>query len=250
MNKPIPEERLLNDLDIISEILLEGKAGEEKNEEQLMESAKLIAGGNRTEVIEREIFFDAPKKDAIVDVIGCAKSAKITEARVEEDNVIVSGYLHNCIQYSSIKRPPAPKQEQSSNQGKHGYGSSNNNNSNKQKGKPIPKPCCRLTGENIAVDGVIRHTTVFIPFRVVVMIKDVKKGDLCKVTNIEVLEEPKALEQVAIYESELDMEQESIAIKIPESENIFKANETEGIFIKGVIDKSVLNIDVEVYRTN
>ena len=214
---------------------------------------ELIGTAARQELIEREIIFDAPKKDAVLKVINILNEIEIKDIKVATGNVLVSGYLNSCIMYTTTKRPQSEKNNQEKNnensnnsEQKNGYVSMQNNkssenNKNKNKNKEQAKPSCGVVDNSIAIDGVVRHTTVWIPFKSFIPALEVQEGDICTVTSSAVLDNLKSLSVNPVYEDENDDEEESTI-------SITRGEEEEQKFIKGIVNKTLVELTIDIKR--
>ena len=217
---------------------------------------KSIGSVTRQELIEREIIFDAPKKDVVLKVINILNEIEIKDTNVATGTILVSGYLNSCIIYTTMKRPQVENNneqnnnENSNNSQDHGYISmqnnkssdnnnknSDNNNTNKNK-KEQAKPSCGVVDSSIALDGVIRHTTVSIPFKSFIPAPQVQEQDICSVTSSSVLNNLKSITTNPIYEKE-DDEESTISIM---------RGEEEQKFIKGIVNKTLIELTVDIKR--
>ena len=215
---------------------------------------KLIGTATRQELIEREIIFDAPDKDVVLKVVNIQNEIEIKDVTVASGTVLVSGYLNSYIMYTTMKRPQSENNneqknnEDANNSEKNGYvnmqnnKSSENNNNNKKKNKEQAKPSCGVVDNSIALDGVLRHTTVWIPFKSFIPALEVQEGDSCTVTSSAILDNLKSMAVSPIYEEEYEEESTSSIIR---GEDVQK-------FIKGVINKTLieLTVDIKRYPTN
>lgn len=210
---------------------------------------KSIASVTRQELIEREIIFDAPKKDVVLKVINILNEIEIKDINVATGTILVSGYLNSCIIYTTMKRPQVENNneqnnnENSNNSQGHGYismqnnKSSDNNTANKNK-KEQAKPSCGVVDNSVALDGVIRHTTVSIPFKSFISDPQVQEQDICSVTSSSVLNNLKSITTNPIYEEE-DDEESTISIM---------RGEEEQKFIKGIVNKTLIELTVDIKR--
>lgn len=224
--------------------------------EKIIIEPKLIGTVTRKELIEREIIFDAPKKDVVLKVINIMKEIEIKDVKVTGGNILVTGYLNNCIMYTTMKRPQMENSGGNNNQGKnnengnntdkHGYVNTKNdknseNNKNKNKENEKAKPSCGVVDNSIALDGVLRHTTIWTPFKAFIPAPEAQEEDICTVTSSAVLNELGAASITEIYEEEYDVEGENENISITRAEEVQK-------FIKGIIDKTLIEFTVDVKR--
>ncbi|MFT8315080.1 MAG: hypothetical protein ABF633_12680 [Clostridium sp.] len=212
---------------------------------------ELIGTTTRQELIEREIIFDAPKKDAVLKVINILNEIEIKDIKVASGTILVSGYLNSCIMYTTMKRPQGEKNNQeksnenSNSSEKNGYVSvqnnkSSENNKNKSKNKEQAKPSCGVVDNSIALDGVVRHTTVWIPFKSFIPALEAQEGDICTVTSSAVLNNLKSLSINPIHEDEDEYDEESTV-------SILRGEE-EQKFIKGIVNKTLIELTVDIKR--
>lgn len=222
------------------------------SDNNINKKAELISIGkaSRQELIEREIIFDAPKKDVVLKVINIQDQIEVKDIKVGNGTILVSGYLNSYILYTTAKRPPSENNNQeksnenSNNSEKNGYVNMQNNknsdNKNKNKNKKEqPKPSCGVVDDNIAVDGVVRHTTVWIPFKSFIPASEAQEGDVCSVTSSAVLDDLKSIAVNPIYEDEDDEEGSTVSITLGEDEQKF---------IKGIVNKTLIELTVEIKR--
>ena len=222
------------------------------------ELSENIGTVTRKELIEREIIFDSPKKDVVLKVINIQNEIEINEVKSTSGNILVTGYLNNCIMYTTIKRPEMENnnQEKSNNEDKsnnensnsaekHGYtntgndkSSENNKNKNKSKEKEKPKPSCGVVDNSVALDGVLRHTTVWIPFKAFIPSSEVQEDDICTVTSAFASNDLGSSSITPIYEEEYDSE---------ETISIMRGKE-EQKFIRGIINKTLIELTVNIKR--
>jgi hypothetical protein len=225
--------------------------------------SKNIGTVTRTELIEREIIFDSPQKDVVLKVINIQSEVEIKNVEVTSGNILVTGYLNECIMYTTMKRPQMESSNQDKNNQngnnqngnnqnansseKHGYtnmvndkSSGSNKNSNKNKSKEKAKPSCGVVDNSIALDGVLRHTTVWIPFKAFIPAAEVKENDICTVTSSAVLTKNNmgAPSVTPIYEEEYDEEEVMFIMR----------DEKEQKFIKGIINKTLIEFTVDISR--
>lgn len=220
------------------------------NNETKKVKLKSIGKATRQELIEREIIFDAPKKDVVLKVINIQNDIEIKDIKVGSGTILVSGYLNSCILYTTMKRPESENNNQeksnenSNNTEKNGYvsvqnnKSSENNNSNKNKKKEQIKPSCGVVDNSIALDGVVRHTTVWIPFKSFIPAAEAQEGDVPSVISSTVLDGLKSIAVSPVYEDEDNQESASYVMR----------GEDEQKFIKGIINKTFIELTVDIQR--
>jgi hypothetical protein len=204
--------------------------------------AKLIGTAKRTELIEREIIFDAPNKDVVLKVINVLEDIEIKETKVTSGTILVAGYLNSCIMYTTIKRPGSSNNNQEkNNQNSNGYvnmnnNKSNENNKNTNKEKERSKPSCDVVDYSIALDGVLRHTTVRIPFTALLTGTEYQEEDICTVTSTNVLKDLGSRSITPIYEEEDDQATTNTQV------------EPELKYIRGIINKTLIELTVDIKR--
>lgn len=213
------------------------------NNEMAIE-AKLVGTVTRTELIEREIIFDAPNKDVVLKVINVLEDVEVKDAKVTNATILVNGYLNSCIMYTTMKRPESSNNNQeNNNQNSNGYmnmgnNKSNENNKNKNKEKAKPKPSCDVVDCSIAVDGVLRHTTVRIPFKAFLPAAEYQEEDICTVTSTNILKDLGSSSITSIYEEENEEDQTiTTTQEVPEQK-----------FIRGIINKTLIELTVDIKR--
>lgn len=209
--------------------------------------SKVVGTATRKEMIEREIIFDAPKNDAVLKVVNVMEDIEVKDATVTNSTILVNGFVNTSIMYTTMKRPQSSNNNQNNNnQSANGYVSmgnsknsdNNNNNKNKNKEKERPRPSCDVVDYSIAVDGVVRHTTVRIPFRAFLPAEDYQEGDFCSVTSSSVSKDLGVAAVTPIYEEMYD-----------EAGNIITTqDDSEPKFIKGIINKTLIELAVDIKR--
>lgn len=160
------------------------------------------------ELVETDIIFEPPKKNEVVDVLEVCSGVGLFCAEVIHDDLaLVKGYIYKSIMYSTANKEELDKfnnfqKEQmgiSRDNIEEGYEdvcnshpSSNNLSFKKEKhqdekshdGKD--KDCkdkdgkdkeCKERNNYVAIDGVIRHTTLSIPFEAYIYIHGVTTND-------------------------------------------------------------------------
>jgi hypothetical protein len=229
------------------------------NENDILENAenlnngRVIGKGIGQELIERKIVFNPPKKDVVVELISIDKEVKITDAEVGMNSVIVNGFVHNSIMYKTINRPHGDKddnkdgkdndKDNKDGKGEEGGKEDNKKDENKKdenKNEQTRPSCEILTVGAVAVDGVVRHTTVWIPFKSYIHIKGVRRGDIAEVLYATINDKDCLLGELPIYEEDERGGTQSIQV-------------IDGVeqqqFIEGIIDKNLIRIAVIVKRS-
>lgn len=207
---------------------------------------KVIGKATRQELIEREIIFDAPKKDVVMKVVNIQNDIEIKDIKAANGTILVSGYLNSSIMYTTMKRPQTENNnkgksnENSNDSEKNGYVNTQSDKSseNNKKNKEQVKPRCGVVDNSIALDGVVRHTTVWIPFKSFIPAPEAQEGDSGTVISTAVLDNLKAMAVNPIYEDEND-EQSPVSMMFGEEEKKF---------IKGIVNKTLIELTVEIKR--
>jgi hypothetical protein len=135
-------------------------------------------------LVERRIVFNPPDKDVVLGVETISKDVEVTEVEIAENIAIVRGTLIKNIIYKTVKREDMEKalnlekeEEEENNEGNEAEAENseaknseaknkenNEDNNNNRKGAA----CESVMPESIAIDGVVRHTTVRIPFEFII----------------------------------------------------------------------------------
>ncbi|MEL7597277.1 MAG: hypothetical protein AAGU01_03640 [Clostridiaceae bacterium] len=203
-----------------------------------VKDARLIGKGTGQELIERKIIFNPPKKDVVVELISINKEIKLTDVEVNRNSVVINGYIHNSIMYKTIKRPDKENEEKDKNE-KEDESKKDESKKDKSKDEQARPSCEIITVGSIAVDGVVRHTTVWIPFKSFISVNGARKGDIYEILYTSINDKNCFLGEVPIYEEDKKGGFQSIQI-IEDVE--------EQPFIEGIIDKNLIQISVAVKR--
>lgn len=160
--------------------------------------------GCNSQLIEKRISFAPPPHDSVVKVINTKEDWAIEYSEVIEsgDLVLVKGYFNVIVQYlttnkgvlnklmGKVEKQEEKQEEEQVHQGKERQAKENKEeNESEEKAKPKhkkpvlcepiePEPQC------MAVDGVVRHTTVWIPFEILVNVEGARPGDEATVTGL------------------------------------------------------------------
>lgn len=203
---------------------------------------ELIGKATRQELIEREVIFDAPNKDVVLKVVSIQNDVQIKDINVASGTVLVSGYLNSCIMYTTMKRPQGENNQNKNNNGYVNMQSNNSSGNNKNKNKEQPKPSCGLVDNSVALDGVVRHTTVLIPFKSFISAAEVQEGDICSVTSSAALDNVKSLAVDLIYEDQYE------DVNNQESTTSIMRGDEEQKFIKGIVNKTLVELNIDIKR--
>ncbi|MCY6355002.1 SPOCS domain-containing protein [Clostridium sp. ZS2-4] len=225
-------------VNIVNKELEEPNKNENLDSVDELNGVRLVGKGTGQELIERKIIFNPPKKDVVVELISINKEVKLTEVEVNTNSVVVNGYIHNSIMYKTIKRPDKENEDTNKNENKDE--SKKDESKKDQSKKDQARPSCEIiTVGSIAVDGVVRHTTVWVPFKSFIAVNGARKGDIYEILYTSINEKNCFLGEVPIYEE--DKKGGLQAIQIIEDIE-------EQPFIEGIIDKNLIKISVEVKR--
>lgn len=160
-----------------------------------------VLRGNNGELLKRRIIFAPPPHDAIVRISNIKEDITVEEAEVIEggDFVLVRGYLNRSVEYLTTKKEELKrimkkddKHDDKHDDKKDGKqdGKEDKENNDKEQDKKHKKEvvCERISPEPraMAIDGVIRHTTVWIPFEILVNVQGSNPGDNVVIESIEI----------------------------------------------------------------
>lgn len=146
--------------------------------------------GHNGELIKRKIIFAPPQQDAVVKVSNTKEDIIVENAEVIDggDFVLVRGHLHKSVEYLTTNKEELKKiiHKDNNNLNEEYEYKNNDAEDHKQIKKEVlcepifPEPRC------MAVDGVIRHTTVWIPFEILINVENSKPGDTVVVEFISI----------------------------------------------------------------
>ena len=149
--------------------------------------------GHNGELIKRKIIFAPPPHDAVVKVANTKEDIVVENAEVIDggDFVLVRGHLHKSVEYlttnkEALKKLICKDDKHDCKKEEHGHKNDHDDDHDKKPKKEVicepicPEPKC------MAVDGVIRHTTVWIPFEILVNVEDSCPGDCVVVECISI----------------------------------------------------------------
>lgn len=194
--KPVPEDLAvapiveINAAPVIEEVEDKWKDDEKdikwKNKEKNVQ--KDIQGEGQL-LVERRIVFNPPDNDVVLGVETVSKDAEITEVEMADGIAIVRGILSKNIIYKTVKREDIEKafnlekeenNEDNANEDENNENNDKNDrndkNDNNDKNNKKCAACESVMPESIAIDGVVRHTTVRIPFEFIVELAGAKSN--------------------------------------------------------------------------
>ncbi len=143
--------------------------------------------GSNGELVKKRIIFAPPPQDAVVKITDTTQDLVVECAEVIDggDFVIVRGHLNKSIAYLTTNKGALNKLI--GKEEKHDDKKDDDKKDDDKKGKkhvscePVcPEPQC------MAVDGVIRHTTVWIPFETLVSVEGAQVGDRVRIESLTV----------------------------------------------------------------
>ncbi|WP_373598596.1 hypothetical protein [Paraclostridium bifermentans] len=184
--------------------------------------------GSGGDLIKKKIIFAPPEKDAIVKITDRKYEIIVENSEVVQngDYVLVKGYLNKSITYNTTNKDQLLKlmgKESNKEEKKEENDESNKEEKKEESKKPKKGVQCESLVpplDLIAVDGVVRHTTIWIPFEVLVYVEGAREEDKVNV--------------------------ESKTIK-----SLYKDDEVvEDELIVGILVHDVINIDVTVTKNN
>jgi hypothetical protein len=158
--------------------------------------------GEVTELIERKILFNPPKHDVVIDIGDIIKTVKVTDTKVLNDYVVVSGFLNKSVLYRTAKiqdgkeflgeeEEEKDKKDDKDNKGDNDKDDKDKDKDNKDKkdGKDEKGAKCEsLVPECSVVDGVVRHVTTWIPFEALIRVDGAEPCDEVEVVYAKVLD--------------------------------------------------------------
>ncbi len=154
-----------------------------------------VLRGNNGELINRRILFAPPQHDAVVRMSNVTEDIIIEDAYVIDggDFVLVKGYLNRSVEYLTTNKEELKKLMKKDDEHDHKKddkenGETDQENNDKEQNKKHNKEvvCERINPEprTMAIDGVIRHTTVWIPFEILVNVQNSRAGDNVVIESI------------------------------------------------------------------
>ncbi|MCC5909202.1 MAG: DUF3794 domain-containing protein [Clostridiaceae bacterium] len=204
--------------------------------------------GTCQQVIESEIYFAPPEKDRALEVINIEKKLELLNVEVVENSVFVNGLIHKGIMYKTIKvhdeknkkeenkedKETKKNQENQENKDNKDNKEEKKNKEKKEKEKPTIKTKELIP---VAVDGVVRHTTTWIPFRCYVPIEGAQPGDAHEVLSAELLNNDSVAKNINYEEVDASVATESTN------------NENDPQYIQGVMDSDILKFVVKIIKS-
>lgn len=159
--------------------------------------------GSGVDIIKKKIILVPPDKDAIIKITDRKDEIIIESAEIVKngDYAIVKGYLNKSITYNTANKEQLKKLIV------------NQENQDVNYRSLTPKL------ELVAADGVVRHTTTWIPFEILVFVKGASEDD-------KVIIENKSIKSLCDNDEEV-----------------------EDKFITGILVQDIINIDITVIKT-
>ena len=201
-------------------------------------NANRDAKGEGQLLVERKIVFNPPDNDVVLGVETVSKEAQVTEVELAQDIAIVRGMLYKNIIYKTVKREDVEKAlnlekegNDESNENKEANENNEKNESNENNDKKGPA-CESVMPESIAIDGVVRHTTVRIPFEFIIDLPGAMPGQ-----NYEVVS--------TMIKNDLGGQY------IYDEETTYKVSDTgmsNQIFIAALIEKDIIKVTLRAFE--
>ena len=140
--------------------------------------------GSNGELVKRRIIFAPPPHDAVVKVANVKEDIVVENAEVVDggDFVLVRGHFNKCVEYLTTNKEALKKligkdhKHDEKKDDNHDKKDHDDDHDKKPKKEVICEPICPEP-KCMAVDGVIRHTTVWIPFEILVNVECSRPGD-------------------------------------------------------------------------
>lgn len=201
---------------------------------EINESINTAYVGTCQQMIESEIYFAPPEKDRVLEIISIDKKIELSDAEASENAVFVNGRIHKGIMYKTVKGQNNNNKEnegQKDNEQANDKQDKNKKDSEKKGKREASIKIADLIP--IAVDGVVRHTTTWIPFRCYIPIEGAHTGDLCEIVSTELLDNGSRIKNIKYEDADVSAENDTT---------------NEPAYIQGVIDTDVIKIVVKVIK--
>ncbi|MBC6002338.1 MAG: hypothetical protein E7C86_01590 [Paeniclostridium sordellii] len=159
--------------------------------------------GSGVDIIKKKIILAPPDKDAIIKITDRKDEIIIESAEIVKngDYAIVKGYLNKSITYNTANKEQLKKLIVN------------------QENQAVNYRSLTPKLELVAADGVVRHTTTWIPFEILVFVKGASEDD-------KVIIENKSIKSLCDNDEEV-----------------------EDKFITGILVQDIINIDITVIKT-
>lgn len=157
--------------------------------------------GSNGKVIKRKILFGAPEKEVVTKIRDTRDDLIVESAEVVDsgDFVLVRGYLNKTIGYFTASRDILKKVKEEHEKHKD----SENKETEKKHKKEVICDSIYTEPKTIAIDGVMRHTTLWIPFEILINVEGARVGDKVVVESKEVKSLFKKNQRQEIVEDDL-----------------------------------------------
>lgn len=177
--------------------------------------------------IESEVYFAPPEKDRVLKVINTERTLELSDVDVIENAVFVGGHIQKAIMYKTIKA----EDQKNSNKEKD----ENKEDKKNEEKKEEEKLAVKINELNpVAVDGVVRHTTAWIPFRCYIPIEGAQIGDACEIISAELLDNGSISKSINYEEADMSAENDTAAYVLP--------------YIQGIMDTDVIKFAVKITK--
>ena len=174
----------------------------------------------------KKIIIDKPPKDVIVKIDKIKRELHIEDVELSDDIATVIAVLTETITYFTSKPIPCKSNQNDDESNKDESGKDESGKDNKkEKNKDILKDNSE-NNDSIAVDGVVRNTTIIIPCIIYIDVPGTKLGDKYKIINPTV---------------------ESINIKyILDNGDIVNGNIPVGQYIEGLMEGYAISVGINI----
>ncbi|MGL5506960.1 MAG: hypothetical protein ACRDB0_03565 [Paraclostridium sp.] len=140
--------------------------------------------GCNSELIKKKVRFGPPPHDGIVKITGRKDNLIIESGEVVQngDYALIKGYLNKHIFYHTAKKDKlmnlVGEEDQQKNENKNEKKEDKNDKKEDKKDKHGVK-CESMEPELecVIIDGVVRHTTLWIPFELLIHVPGAQEGD-------------------------------------------------------------------------
>lgn len=151
--------------------------------------------GFNSELIKKKVRFGPPPHDGIVKITGRTDNLIIESAEIVQngDYALIKGYLNKHIVYHTAKKDKLmnlvgeDNQQNDKNESKEEKSENKENKNEKKKDKHgVICESMDTELECVVIDGVVRHTTLWIPFELLIHVPGAHEGDIVTVKETSV----------------------------------------------------------------
>lgn len=140
--------------------------------------------GHNGVYINRKILFAPPEKDIVAKIKDIRQEIAVEHAEVIEGGnfVLVNGCFVKTIEYFTARKDILNEDEEDENQNQN----KDKDEKDEEDKKEVECDLLEYQPEAIAVDGVARHTTVWIPFEILIRVEGAKLEDKVIVEDVKI----------------------------------------------------------------